>query len=218
MLQLLAADAPDWLTRIVITSCEAFENYPPGIPGKVVGAIGRLPGGVNFAMQQMRIKALRTSPLTWGLMTKRPIPDGVFNAWVRPLQTQKAIRRDLTKYLRAVDRKQLVRNAERLVSFDRPALVAWAAEDRVMPIAHGRRLAALLPQGRFVAIEHSRTLIPLDQPVRLAGLIREFVAGALRSPVSPGQPGVPAAATPAGVALASRSVRVGDKRPGAPRR
>jgi pimeloyl-ACP methyl ester carboxylesterase len=67
------------------------------------------------------------------------------------------------------------RAAERLAGIDRPALVVWASEDRVMPPGHGRRLAGLLPQGRLVEIEDSYTLIPLDQPARLAEVIRAFL-------------------------------------------
>ena len=69
---------------------------------------------------------------------------------------------------------------ERLRSFDRPALVVWASEDRVMPPEHGRRLAELLPQGRLVEIADSYTLIPVDQPAELARQIREFVREASR--------------------------------------
>jgi pimeloyl-ACP methyl ester carboxylesterase len=43
-----------------------------------------------------------------------------------------------------------------------------------MPAEHGRRLADLLPKGQLRTIEDSYTLIPLDQPARLARLIREF--------------------------------------------
>ena len=52
--------------------------------------------------------------------------------------------------------------------------MVWASEDRVMPPEHGRRLAGLLPDARLAEIEDSYTLIPLDQPARLAQLIREF--------------------------------------------
>jgi len=165
MAQLVAADHPERVGRLVITSCEAF-----------IGVLGRLPGGVNFAMQQMRLRPLRRTPVTFGWMTKRPVPYEVTDEWFRQLQTQRAIRRDLEKYLRTVDKRVLIDAADRLRSFDRPALVAWAAEDKVMPIEHGRRLAELLPQGRFVEIPDSRTLIPLDQPQRLAALIRDFAA------------------------------------------
>ena len=43
-----------------------------------------------------------------------------------------------------------------------------------MPPEHGRRLAELLPQGRLVEVDDSYTLIPLDQPARLAQIIRDF--------------------------------------------
>jgi len=51
----------------------------------------------------------------------------------------------------------------------------WAAQDRVMPPEHGRRLADLLPDARLVEIEDSYTLVPLDQPARLATEIRRFL-------------------------------------------
>jgi hypothetical protein len=38
----------------------------------------------------------------------------------------------------------------------------------------GRRLAELIPQGRLAEVEDSYTLIPLDQPAKLAQIIREF--------------------------------------------
>jgi len=66
----------------------------------------------------------------------------------------------------------LLEAAEDLPRFDRPALIVWASEDRVMPPEHGRRLADLLPQGRLVEIDDSYTLIPLDQPARLAEAMR----------------------------------------------
>ncbi|HMH89987.1 MAG TPA: hypothetical protein VK586_02765 [Streptosporangiaceae bacterium] len=66
-----------------------------------------------------------------------------------------------------------MRAADGLAGFDRPALVAWASEDKVMPPEHGARLAALIP-GALVEVADSYTLIPLDQPAELAGAIRAF--------------------------------------------
>jgi pimeloyl-ACP methyl ester carboxylesterase len=43
-----------------------------------------------------------------------------------------------------------------------------------MPPEHGQRLARLLPQGRLTEVDDSYTLIPLDQPARLAQIIRDF--------------------------------------------
>jgi pimeloyl-ACP methyl ester carboxylesterase len=108
-------------------------------------------------------------------MVKRPIPHAVTDAWLRPLLTQREIRRDLTKYVRAAGKDDMLAAAELLRSFDRPALVIWAAEDRVMPPEHGRRLAELLPHGRLIEIPDSYTFLPEDQPGELARAIRQFI-------------------------------------------
>jgi pimeloyl-ACP methyl ester carboxylesterase len=146
--------------RLVLTSCEAFDNYPPGLPGRAVWLAAKVPSGLNAMVQPLRL---------------RPVPDEVMDEWLRPMLTRREIRRDLLMYLRAVDERDTLEAAERLRSFDRPALVVWAKEDRVMPPEHGRRLAELLPRGRLIEIPDSYTLIPEDQPDELARIIREFV-------------------------------------------
>jgi pimeloyl-ACP methyl ester carboxylesterase len=60
-------------------------------------------------------------------------------------------------------------------SYDGPVLVIWATEDRLTPRDHGRRLAELFNDAQLVEIEDSYTLIPEDQPERLARELREFV-------------------------------------------
>jgi pimeloyl-ACP methyl ester carboxylesterase len=176
--QFAAAEHSERIARLVITSCEAFENFPPGLPGRAVALAARIPGGVNALGQPMRLRALRRLPLAYGWMAKKPIPHAITDDWLHPLLTQREIRRDLTKYLRAAKRSDMLAAAEGLRSFDRPALVVWAKEDRVMPTEHGRRFASLLPHARLVEISDSYTLIPEDQPGPLATCIREFIAGA----------------------------------------
>jgi pimeloyl-ACP methyl ester carboxylesterase len=194
-LLLLEDGAPERISRIVITSCEAFDNVPPGLPGRTIGAAGRMPGGIRFAMQQLRLRPLRRLPMTFGWMAKRPIPDEIMDAWLEPVLAQAEVRRDLRKYVLSAKegKRQLAAATERLRDLDRPALVAWAAEDRVMPPEHGRRLAELLPQGRLVEIAGSYTLIPLDRPGELAASIRAFMLEEVRTTdrdrVSPTGPG-----------------------------
>ena len=175
--QLLVPEGADErVGRLVLTSCEAFDNYPPGIPGRAVTLAASMPGGIYLAFQALRLHPLRRLPITWGWMSKRPVPHEVMDEWFRPLQTRAEIRRDLRKYALSIPPKsELLEWSERLRSFDRPALVVWAAEDRVMPPEHGRRLAEILPQGRLIEISDSYTLIPEDQPGELARAIRGFV-------------------------------------------
>lgn len=122
------------------------------------------------------LRALRRLPVGLGALTRHPVPDEITDGWLRPLQTNKAVRNDFKRYNAAVRRTELLEAAEALPSFDRPALVVWAVQDRMMPREHGRRLAELLPRGRLLEIDDSCTLIAEDQPEQLSAALRAFVA------------------------------------------
>jgi pimeloyl-ACP methyl ester carboxylesterase len=172
--QLLIGDGAARVGRVVLASCDAFENFPPGLTGKALVLSGKLPPAMfGLFMAQMRLRLLRRLPIAFGWLTMRGDPATA--RWIRPVLKQAEIRRDALRVLRAIaaERNLMLEAAEGLPRFDRPALVVWASEDRVMPPEHGRRLADLLPQGRLVEIEDSYTLIPLDQPSRLADVMRD---------------------------------------------
>jgi len=182
IVQLLAAHGAARIGRIVLASCDAFDNFPPGLTGKTLVLTGKLPQAMfGLFMQQMRLRPVRRLPLAFGWLTKRGA--AATARWMKPILHDPAIRRDTVRVLRgiAAEPQLLVDFAARLPEFDRPALVVWAGEDRVMPPEHGRRLAELLPQGRLVEIPDSYTLLPLDQPAKLARAILEFVT----TPVEP---------------------------------
>ncbi|MGW0734080.1 alpha/beta fold hydrolase [Streptomyces sp. NPDC002851] len=173
---LVALGLDQRIGRLVITSCEAFDNYPPGLPGKNLLMSARMPGGLNFAFKTLKLKFMRGAPMTWGWMSKGGVPHDVMDGWLTQLWQSAEIRRDLRKYILGVPpRDELLRWAEKLRDFDRPALVAWAAEDKVMPPEHGRKLAELLPHSEHVEIPDSYTLIPVDQPEQLSAHIRSFI-------------------------------------------
>jgi len=175
VVQLLAAAGAPRVGRIVLASCDAFDNFPPGLTGRTLALTGKLPPALfGLVMQQMRLRPLRRLPVAFGWLTRRG--DAATARWIKPVLTQPDIRRETARMLRAVfaDKRLLLRAAESLPAFDRPALVVWAADDRVMPPEHGRRLAGLLADARLLEIPDSYTLIPLDQPAQLAEAVREF--------------------------------------------
>jgi len=176
LVQLLMAANTARVSRAVLVSCDAFDNFPPGLTGRTLVLSGMLPPALfGLFMQQLRLRMMRRLPIAFGWLTRRG--DAATARWLRPVQTQPAIRRDTVTVLRSVaaNRRLLVDAAQKLADFDHPVLVVWAADDRVMPPEHGRRLAGLLPQGRLVDIPDSYTLMPLDQPGELAAAIREFI-------------------------------------------
>jgi pimeloyl-ACP methyl ester carboxylesterase len=174
--QILMAQSPDRIGRVVLTPCDSFDNFLPPM-FKPLQWLARVPGGVAAAIQPLRLRALRRLPLAFGLLAKRRIPHEVTDAWLRPGQTNRAIRRDIARVLAAVDSRHTEAAAQQLPSFRKPVLIAWAPEDRVFPLEHAHRLAALLPDARVEEIADSYTFVPEDQPERLAALVAEFAAG-----------------------------------------
>ncbi len=164
------------IARLVLTPCEAFDNYPPGLPGRLVELAARTPGGLKATMNLLRFQAFRRAPGAWGWMSRRPVPKEVMDGWFRPATTSPQIRRDLAKYALSIPpRRTLLDWSEQLRSFKGPVLVVWATQDKLMPREHGRRLAALFDDARLVEVDDSYTLIPEDQPELLTRLLRDFV-------------------------------------------
>ncbi|MGI8579921.1 MAG: alpha/beta fold hydrolase [Solirubrobacteraceae bacterium] len=171
--QLVATRHPERLARLVLTPCDAYENFlPPAF--RPLQWIARVPGGVTAMVQPMRLDVLQRSPLAFGLLTKRPIESSVREGWVRPAIGSPEIRRDVTKVLKGIAPHYTLTAAERLGDFDRPTLLAWAPEDKFFKFSYAERLAAAIPDARLERIEDSGTFVSEDQPERVAELIADF--------------------------------------------
>lgn len=171
--QLVATRHPERIGRLVLTNCDAYENFLP-LLFSYLPLAARLPLLSGLAMQSMRFKPLRRTPLSYGWLSKR-LSDELLDSWIQPALHDAGVRRDARKFLREIRASDTIGAARQLRSFERPALIAWAPEDRHFRLRDGQRLAADLPDARFETIEDSLTLVPLDQPARLAELIEEFV-------------------------------------------
>ena len=162
------------IARVVLTPCDAFDNFlPPMFRGLQV--LARFQPALTAFVQPLRVRPLRRLPLAFGWLMKRPAPREVERAWVRPFFTRREVRCDVARILRAIDSRYTEEAAEKLRSFDRPVLIAWATEDRIFPLEHGRRLAELIPDARLEEVADSYSFLPADQPKRTAELIAEFV-------------------------------------------
>ena len=169
----------DRVSRLVLVSCEAFDNYPPGLPGRLLCLSASVPGGLFVAAQMLRFRWLRHLPLTFGNLSKKRVSNERFLGWIDPLRHDHRIRRDLRKYLRHVpSRRQLLDWAERQRAFRGPVLIVWAREDRLMPPVHAERLAKHFENSLLVWVDDSFTLIPIDQPEVLVRELRKFLGNA----------------------------------------
>jgi pimeloyl-ACP methyl ester carboxylesterase len=163
---------------LVLVACETAGNYPPGLPGKNLALVGALPGGLRIALASMRVRPMRRTPMTFGWMAKQGIPDDLIDGWLGGPWADKAIRADARKYIRRTreGRRRLRAATRHLGQFTAPVTVVWAKEDRVMPMREGKALADAFPNSRLELVEDSYVLVPLDQPARMAQLLREHVA------------------------------------------
>jgi len=172
--QLVVTRHPERIGRLVLTPCDAYENCPPGM-FKALKPAARVPGLLTALLQPLRIPATRRTPLAFGLLTKRPIPAEVLDAWVTPVLTDRAVRRDAFKFVRGLDAEHTLDAAAKFGAFDRPVLLAWATEDRLFPMDHAQRMAVQFPHARVERIDDSRTFVSEDQPGPLIEAIRAFV-------------------------------------------
>jgi pimeloyl-ACP methyl ester carboxylesterase len=171
--QLVAAHHPERIGRLVLTPCDAYENFLPPM-FRPLQALAHVPVVMDAALQGMRLRPLRLSPPAYGWLMRRP-DDELVAGWVRAALASRASRRDAMKVLRGIDSRQTLDAAEKLRTFGRPVLLAWAPEDRFFKLRYAERLAREIPGARLERIADARTFVPVDQPERLAELIAGFV-------------------------------------------
>jgi pimeloyl-ACP methyl ester carboxylesterase len=170
--QIAAVSRPERIGAIVLTSCDAFDNFPPRL-FRVALAPARVPGTIPVAFGALRLRPLRRLPIAYGWLTKRPIDANAEDSYVLPVLTRREIRRDVRGLLNGLDPAHTVDAAAKLTAWRKPALIAWSAEDRFFPREHAERLAKVIPGARLEWIDDARTFSPEDRPDRLAELISD---------------------------------------------
>jgi pimeloyl-ACP methyl ester carboxylesterase len=172
--QLVAVHHGDRVGRLVLTPCDSYESFPP--PAFVpLMALGRIPGAVWVVGNSMRPRFAQRLPIAYGWLSKKPIDDEVMRSFLRPLQTDRRIRREVAAVMRGVDKRYTLEAAKQFAEFDKPVLIAWAPEDRFFKFRSAERLARDFPNAQLERIEDSLTFVSIDQPQRLAELIAAFV-------------------------------------------
>jgi pimeloyl-ACP methyl ester carboxylesterase len=171
--QITAANHPERIGRLVLTNCDAFENFlPPAF--RPLQWSARVPGMLNGVLQGMRFEPLRRLPIAYGWLIKRDFGAAPTREWVDPFLSDKQVRRDVIKVLKGIDPRYTLEAAEKLRTFDRPALLAWAVEDRFFKLSYAERLADTIRGATLERIDDSYTFVSEDQPERLAELIETF--------------------------------------------
>ena len=177
--QMLITTRPERVGRLVLTSCDYRDHFPPPLFSYLT-LLPRVAPLIPALFAGMRLRAPRRLPIAFGRLAKRPIEREAEDSYVLPLLQDKQVRRDAIKVLRGTDKSQTNAAADRLGDFRKPALIAWSADDRVFPKSDAEALAADLPDARLEWVEDAYTFSSEDNPDRLA----ELIAGFVRQPVA----------------------------------
>ena len=100
--QLVAADHPDRLARLVLTPCDAFDNFLPP-PIRHLQVFGRHPTGLWVLGQALRFPWVYRLPIAFGRLTERPIPDEIMRSYTDPLRNSITTRRNFAVLVRSID-------------------------------------------------------------------------------------------------------------------
>jgi pimeloyl-ACP methyl ester carboxylesterase len=185
--QLVAVNHPERIARLVLTPCDAYENFLPPM-FRPLQLAARIPGSVWLIANALRPRFAQRLPFAFGWLSKRPLDPEVADAFMRPVLTDRRIRREVAAILRAIDKRYTLEAAERFPQFDKPVLLAWAPEDRFFKLRYAERMAQSFPHARLERIENSYTFVPIDQPQRTAQLVATFAA---QPPTPGGAPNTP---------------------------
>ncbi|OZM76546.1 alpha/beta fold hydrolase [Pseudonocardia sp. MH-G8] len=176
--QAVAARHPARLARLVLTPCDAFDNFLP-LPIKHLQLLGQTSAGLKVLAESLRFRPIQRLPIAFGLLTRRSIPADIMASYTGPLRDHPGTRRDFARLVRAISTRYTEDAAAALPGFDRPTLLAWSRQN-FFPLAHARRLAGLLPHARLEVLDDAGPFVAEDQPGQLTRLIDEFLAAANR--------------------------------------
>jgi pimeloyl-ACP methyl ester carboxylesterase len=165
--QLVAVHHPERIGALVLTSCDAFEHFPPPILKPVILA-AKSKTTFRAVAQAMRAPAVRKRAFDG--LAHRNI-DELTELWVRPAISNPAVAEDLRQFTLSLRTEVTTAVAARLYDFDKPALIAWSGDDVFFEREDGARLAATIPNARLEVIAGARTFSMIDQPDLLADLL-----------------------------------------------
>jgi pimeloyl-ACP methyl ester carboxylesterase len=170
--QLVVAGHAERVDGLVLTNCDAFENFPQALFRPLrYGA--RVPGFVSLLARVLRTPLARRALLA---TVAHNVPEEeVIGSYLGPIVCDAGVRRDVGKLLRGASKRYTVEAARSFSRFREPVLVVWGEDDFLFPMRFAERLRDAFPDARLERVARSRTFVPEDRPERLVQLVDAFL-------------------------------------------
>ena len=171
--QLVIAEWPERIGGLVLTNCDAFEQFFPPLVQPFHGLSACF--GEGFTTVLARVLRFRAAQRRFmAAVAKRRFDDETLDAYFGTFLRDPRIRRDAARFMASVSNRYSLAAAHAFAAFERPVLLVWGENDVFFSAKLARRLQAAFPHATLHWAPESRAFVPEDQPRLLARTIVEF--------------------------------------------
>jgi pimeloyl-ACP methyl ester carboxylesterase len=172
--QIFAARHPERIRSLVLTDCDAHDNWPP----KQAEPLHRLAkqGGLGAVGQRMlEDVAFARASFAGGFEHPDQLSIEDFQTWLEPLFATPTSTRNLERFIMSFDNKQTVVVEPLLRKLEAPTLIVWGTADAFFPVKWAYWLRGAIPGAReVVELEGAKLFFPWERPIELATALRNF--------------------------------------------
>jgi pimeloyl-ACP methyl ester carboxylesterase len=185
--QLLAADHPQRVERLVLSNAEAYDNWPsaderPFITATQLPLVGRLVLWAWSAPMLLRLALVTGNAASDRAMLTSELARGYVRANLSDRHKRAKSRRFLAGQIDPTNNRVTVDVVDRLKRFEQPTLLLWGAADPHFGPQWAHRLADDIPGVQRVEIlPDAGHLVMEDRPQRVVEILTEFLATPVRA-------------------------------------
>ncbi len=163
--QIFAALHPERVRSLVLTDCDAHNNWPPEAfkPFLAMAANGGLRGTLETMLAD---KSVYRSAQALGPAYEHPelLSDDSIETYLRPLVRTQQRTRDLQRFLAALDNRHTLAIEARLKKLKAPTLIVWGTDDVYFDVKWSRWLADTIPgTRRRIEFKGARIFFPEER-------------------------------------------------------
>lgn len=163
--QIFAALYPQRLRSLVLTNCDAHDNWPPQAfqPFVEMVAAGGLAGTLQ-AMLDDKTVFRSEQALGPAYEDAQKVSDDTIETYLRPFLGSARRTRDLERFVNAFDSRHTLAIEDGLRKVQTPTLIAWGTDDVYFPLEWSHWLAQTIPgTTRRLELEGARIFFPEER-------------------------------------------------------
>jgi pimeloyl-ACP methyl ester carboxylesterase len=170
--QIVIAERPERIAQLVLTNCDAFEQFFPPLAQPLHTLSARFGEGFTTRLSRL-LRSRRAQRLFMASVARRHFDDETLDAYFGAFLRDPAVRRDAARFMASVSNRYTLAAARSFGAFERPVRLVWGKNDLFFSARLARRLQAAFPHATLHWAPDSRAFVPEDQPRLLAREIAE---------------------------------------------